>query len=90
MKRPHHFWTTRELARLRVEYPVSTHQQLAASFAPHTPTSIASTAQALGLRKAGTVAKNGPQFGHDRWKTIANAHVPTFNFKAGGAAEETV
>ena len=73
MKRPRHFWTTAELARLRLEYPTSTHQQLLASFLRHTRWSIAGAAQRLKLKKEGR--QLGPRGGRKRWMSVADAHV---------------
>jgi len=55
-------WTTSELARLRLAYPVMTKAELAAAFPRHPIGSINSTANALGLKKV---------FGNRKWRQIA-------------------
>lgn len=62
-------WTTSELARLRLIYPVMTKAELAAAFPTHPIGSINSTAHALGLHKV---------FGNRKWQQIAARWVPTF------------
>ena len=70
-------WTTSELARLRLAYPVMTKAELAAAFPRHPIGSINSTANALGLKKV---------FGNRKWQQIAARWVPTFRLDPPAAA----
>ena len=73
MKRPRHFWTTTELARLRLEYPTSTYHKLLASFPQQTRGSIISAARRLGIKRV--FVKPVPKIGRKKWKTITDSHV---------------
>ncbi len=70
-------WTTSEITRLRMVYPVMTKAELVAAFPTHPIGSINSTANALGLRKV---------FGNRKWQKIAARWVPTFRFDPPAAA----
>lgn len=64
----HNKWTNKEVARLRIAYPIVPTADLVKQFHPHPLASIIWMAKKLGLRKR----KN--------WQEFAANHTPMFRF----------
>lgn len=74
MTRAWHHWTSAQLKKLAVLWPVATKEQLVEQLAPHPYSSIKRRASMLGLRKQSRQSK------HRDWMAICDAHKPCFVF----------